>query len=99
MTGRTPPVVEAIAATSSGARLLVVFACPFCDGRHVHGGGEKFGGGNGHRSPHCREVECRDCGERHVGGVPKGGRGRCTVATKARGARSVGGYIVHEVEP
>ncbi len=38
---------------------LVAFVCPFCCETHLHGTGEGFGGGDGHRVPHCRCDGCR----------------------------------------
>ena len=31
----------------------LTFLCPFCGCRHWHGGGERFGEGDGHRVAHC----------------------------------------------
>lgn len=33
---------------------LIVFSCPFCGGRHIHGGGRADKPSQyGHRQPHC----------------------------------------------
>lgn len=44
------PIVEAV-RTKSGAQL--VFACRYCGCDHLHGAGERFGDGDGHRVAHC----------------------------------------------
>lgn len=90
MTGA--PIAE---ARRSGS-LYVVEACPICGGRHVHGG-------TGHKSPHCTAIACRDCGESHIGGVPRGAL-RTIACTPSRKKRvegmlaEYGGYVVREVK-
>jgi hypothetical protein len=85
------PIVPAV-RTKNGTQLSVF--CRYCGAHHLHGGGESFGDGDGHRAAHCwaDDSPYRELGYvlREVAELPKPTR-RFKVIY--RGDRTLSGYL------